>query len=104
MKFHCLTVTASQTNRAGLSSNVVAAETIAEDIRKLAHVTSMVSMEQSPKMYKNHIMRLRNIAMRNGNTTGPCVFPQCLGLGQFVFGQPILAENLEMDSGDDEDE
>lgn len=97
MKFHCCEITASQTNRAGLSSSVVSAETIAEDIRKLAHVTSMVSLEQTPKMYKQHLMRMRNIAMRNGETSGPCVFPQALGLGQFVFGKPILAENLIMD-------
>ena len=103
MKFHCATITASQTNRAGLNSNVVSAETISEDIRKLAHVTSMVSMEQTGKMYKNHIMRLRNIAMRNGWSSGPCVFPQCLGLGQFVFGEPVLAENLIMECEDDED-
>ena len=103
MKFHCCVITASQTNRAGLSSNVVNAETISEDIRKLAHVTSMVSMEQTGKMSKNHVMRLRNIAMRNGWSSGPCVFPQCLGLGQFVFGEPIPAENLSMDDDDDED-
>lgn len=103
MKNHWLVITASQTNRAGLGSSVVSAETIAEDIRKLAHVTSMVSMEQTPKMYKNHIMRLRNIAMRNGQSTGPCVFPQCLGLGQFMLGKAILAEqlNVEEDSGEE---
>ena len=100
MKFHCCVITASQTNRAGLNSSIVSAETISEDIRKLAHITSMVSLEQTPKMYKNHIMRIRNIAMRNGQTSGPCVFPQALGLGQFVFGKPILAENLNMEDDD----
>ena len=102
MKFHCVVITASQTNRAGLNSSIVSAETISEDIRKLAHVTSMVSLEQTNNMYKNHIMRVRNIAMRNGAASSPYVFPQCLGVGQFIFGEPILAENLIMEDDNDE--
>ena len=104
MSFHCATVSASQTNRMGLSASQVTGESIAEDFRKLAHVTSMVSMEQTPKMRKQHLMRLRNIAMRNGESSEPCIFPQCLKLGQFMFGEPILAENLIMDSDDEENE
>ena len=103
MAFHCATMSASQTNRTGLSASQVTGESIAEDFRKLAHCTVMVSMEQTPKMKKQHLMRLRNIAMRNGESSEPCIFPQCLKLGQFVFGEPILAENLIMD-GDDEDD
>ena len=104
MKFHAATVSASQTNRMGLNTSVVSGETIAEDFRKLAHCTSMVSMEQTPTMRKNHLMRLRNIAMRNGESSEPCIFPQCLKLGQFVFGEPILAEKLIMDDDEDEEE
>ncbi|MBR6403167.1 MAG: hypothetical protein IKS48_07265 [Eubacterium sp.] len=103
MKFHCCVITATQTNRTGYSSSVVDVNAIAEDYRKITHVTSMVSMEQTPKMKKNHIMRLRNVVMRNGEAVDCCVFPQCLSLGQFVFGEPILAENLIMENEDDED-
>ena len=103
MSFHCATVSASQTNRMGLNASQVTGESIAEDFRKLSHVTSMVSMEQTPKMRKQHLMRLRNIAMRNGESSEPCIFPQCLKLGQFMFGEPILAENLIMDDDEDED-
>lgn len=103
-KFHCVVITGAQTNRGGFSSNVVGAESLGEDYRQITHVTSLVSMEQTPKMKRNHIMRLRNVAMRNGGAVDCCVFPQCLGLGQFVFGEPILAENLIMESEDDEDE
>ena len=102
MKFHCALITATQTNRAGLNSSIVSGDTIAEDFRKLAHVTSLVSLEQSPTMHDMHIMRMRNIAMRNGKTSGPCVFPQCLDLGQFIFGEPILAKDLIMSNDDDE--
>lgn len=104
MKFHCATISASQTNRMGLSASQVTGESIAEDFRKLSHVTSMVSMEQTPKMRKQHLMRLRNIAMRNGESSDPCIFPQCLKLGQFMFGEPIPAECLIMDESDDEDD
>lgn len=103
MKFHCAVITATQTNRSGYSSSVVDVNAIAEDYRKITHVTSMVSMEQTPKMKKNHVMRLRNVAMRNGESVDCCVFPQCLGLGQFMFGEPVLAENLIMENDEDEE-
>ena len=102
MRFHCCVITASQTNRGGLSSSVVSAENVAEDIRKLAHVTSMVSLEQTPMMAKKHIMRVRNIAMRNGESFDPCVFPQCLALGQFVSGRPIAMSKLQLDEENEE--
>ena len=105
MKFHCATITASQTNRSGFGSSIIGAETISEDIRKICHVTSMVSLEQTSKMKKNHIMRLRNIALRNGESSdNPCVFCQCLPLGQFVFGEPILSDDLIMNDEDEEDD
>lgn len=101
MKFHCCMITASQTNRAGLSSSIVGAETVAEDIRKLAHVTSMISLEQTPAMRQNHLMRIRNIAMRNGYSGDPCVFCQALSLGQFVFGPIIHCDDFNFDFSDD---
>ena len=104
MSFHCATMSASQTNRTGLSASQVTGESIAEDFRKLAHCTVMVSMEQTPKMKKQHLMRLRNIAMRNGESSDPCIFPQCLKLGQFMFGEPIPAECLIIDEDEDNDD
>lgn len=102
MDFHCAVITATQTNRSGYSSSVVDVNAIAEDYRKVTHVTSMISMEQTPKMKKNHVMRLRNVVMRNGESVDCCVFPQCLALGQFMFDEPILADNLIMESEEDE--
>lgn len=103
-KFHCAIFSASQTNRSGLSASQVTGESIAEDFRKLAHVTSFVSMEQTPSMKKKHILRLRNIAMRNGESGEPCIFTQCIKLGQFVFGEPISADKLIIEKDDEEDE
>lgn len=104
MKFHCAMITASQTNRSGLSANVVDGETIGENFKKLAHITSMVSLEQTPKMRKEHIMRIRNIAVRNDEVEETCVFPQCLKLGQFVFGEPILGKDFVFENGEDEED
>lgn len=94
MKFHCLVITASQTNRTALNSSTVNVDSVAEDFRKVAHITSFVSMEQTPKMKEAHLMRIRNIAVRNDNVEECCVFPQCLGLGQFVLGAPVLGKNF----------
>ena len=104
-RFHCAVITASQTNRSGLSSSVIGGEAIGEDFRKLAHITSMVSLEQTPKMRKNHVMRIRNIALRKGESKDePCMFCQCLPLGQFVFGEVIPASDyISVDDDDEED-
>ena len=102
MKFHCLVVTASQTNRAGIGTSEVDATKIAEDIRKLAIITSFVSMEQTRAMKKQHLMRIRNIAVREGYVEETCVFPQCLGLGQFISGSPVLGKDFNFPNDDEE--
>jgi len=101
-KFHCLVVTASQTNRSALNSSEVNAGSIAENFKKVAHVTSMVSMEQTRVMKQNHLMRIRNVAVRNDAVEETCVFPQCLSLGQFMFGNPVLGRNFIFDNDDKE--
>lgn len=102
-KFHCAVITGAQTNRGGLNSSVVGAESLGEDYRQITHVTSMLSMEQTPMMKRNHIMRLRNNVLRKGGGTDCCVFPQCLDVGQFIFDEPIAAEDLIMENDEDEE-
>ena len=101
---HCAVITASQTNRSGMSSSSVEAESIGENFKKIAHVTSMVSLEQTRKMKNEHLMRIRNIAIRNGEVEDACIFPQCLGLGQFIFGEPISTRNFIMNDDKEEDD
>ena len=103
-KMHCAVITASQTNRGGMSSSSVEAESIGENFKKIAHITSMVSLEQTRKMKEEHLMRVRNIAIRNGEVEDACIFPQCLGLGQFVFGEPISTRDFIRNTGDDDNE
>ena len=102
MKFHCLTITASQTNRSGIGAAEVDASAISEDIRKMAHCTSMVSLEKTKKMKQEHLIRMRNIAVRNDNTEETCVFPQCLDIGQFVLFNPVLGKDFNFPGDDDE--
>lgn len=103
MKFHCLMITASQTNRSALGSSQVGAQSIAEDFRKIAHCTTFVSMEQTRVMREKHLMRIRNIAVRNDNVEETCVFPQCLGLGQFMLGNPVLGKDFIFDDEEDDE-
>ena len=103
MKFHCCVITASQTNRAGLNSSIIDATVISDDIRKACHVTSFVALEQTPKMKKQHLMRVHNIMLRQGTSGNSCVFPQALGLGQFIFQNPIKASQLNLDDDCDDD-
>ena len=104
-KMYCCVITASQTNRSGMSSSSVEAESIGENFKKIAHITSMVSLEQTRKMKEEHLMRVRNIAIRNGEVEEACIFPQCLGLGQFVFGNPISTRKFisPTTAGDDDE-
>ena len=94
MKFHCLVVTASQTNRSALGSSVVEISSVSEDIRKAAHCTTFVSMEQTKVMREKHLMRIRNMLMRNGEIGKTCVFPQCYPIGQFILGMPVNGDDF----------
>ena len=87
-----------------MSSSSVEAESIGENFKKIAHITSMVSLEQTRKMKEEHLMRVRNIAIRNGEVEDACIFPQCLGLGQFVFGEPISTRDFIRNTGEEDDE
>ena len=102
MKFHCLVITASQTNRSALGSSVVEISSVSEDIRKAAHCTTFVSMEQTKVMREKHLMRIRNMLMRNGEIGKTCVFPQCYSIGQFMLGMPVNGDDFIF--GDEEEE
>ena len=104
----CALFTASQSGRASISKDVEA-EDIAEDIRKLAHVTSMVSLNQTKQQKQDGILRLKQLAVREGEQEfREAVCLQCLSLGRMVmdskFGnEVILKKEKNEDSDDDED-
>ena len=84
-KRKCVVFTASQTNRGAISREVEAEDT-AEDIRKLAHVTSMVSISKT-KYCKEHSLAIYSqLAVRDGQpVTKKVIATQCLALGRPVI-------------------
>jgi replicative DNA helicase len=81
---HCLVVTASQSNRKSFKKKHVTQTDIAEDIRKLAHVDAMMSLNQTPEEKHSSVMRVNMIALRGDDFDeyASCIVTQQLKLGQ----------------------
>lgn len=83
-KRKCAVFTASQSGRGSIDKDADAKD-IAEDIRKLAHITSMVSLNQTAEEKKNGILRLKQLALREGEAEfREAVCTQCLSIGRIV--------------------
>lgn len=95
--------TASQTNR-GAISREVEAEDVAEDIRKLAHVTSMVSISKT-KYCKEHSLAIYSqLAVREGEPEmRKVIATQCLALGRPVLDSH-WKDDVILDSDEDNSE
>ena len=92
--------TASQTNR-GAISREVEAEDIAEDIRKLAHVTSMVSISKTKYCKENSLAIFSQLAVREGEPEmRKVIATQCLALGRPVLDSHWKDE-VVLDSDDE---
>jgi hypothetical protein len=64
--FHCLVVTATQSNRESYDATIIRRKHTSEDKRKLAHVTMAVGINQTEDEKKKGTMRLNCIALREG--------------------------------------
>ena len=84
-KKKALVVTASQSGRGSIDRDVDATD-IAEDIRKIAHVTSMVSLNQTPNDVKHGVMKVKQLAIREGERE----FRQAVCLQCLTIGRPVL--------------
>lgn len=62
---NCLVVTGTQSNRASFDKKRVKATDTGEDIRKLAHVTAMMVLNQTPFEKRYGIMRIGLVALRS---------------------------------------
>lgn len=105
-KRKCAIITASQSGRGSIGKDANATD-ISEDVRKLAHVTSMVAINQSEEEKKNGIVRLKQLALRAGEQEfRQAVCTQSLTIGRMVidshFDDEILFNNRFNDSEDDE--
>jgi hypothetical protein len=63
--FHCLVVTATQTNRQSYDVKTITRKHSSEDKRKLAHVTGMLGINQTEDEKKQEIMRFNWIKVRD---------------------------------------
>ena len=83
-KRKCVVFTASQSGRASIDKDAESKD-IAEDIRKLAHITSMISLNQTTSEKKAGILRLKQLALREGEQEfREAVCTQCLSIGRIV--------------------
>lgn len=89
-KRKALVVTASQSGRSSIDKDVDATD-IAEDIRKIAHVTSMVSLNQTPTDIKNGVMKLKQLAIRESERE----FRQAVCLQCLSIGKPVLDSHFD---------
>jgi len=77
-----LVVSASQADRGSLKKDANEWN-IAEDIRKLAHVSKLMVLNQSKEEYEKNIMRIRQLKERDGRKdTRQAVVLQCLDIGR----------------------
>jgi hypothetical protein len=77
-------ITASQSGRNALTKDAEAQD-IAEDIRKMAHVTSLVAINQTEFEKQNGVVRFKQLAVREGEQEyRQAVCTQCLSIGRMV--------------------
>ena len=96
-------VTATQSNRKGLKGDIDA-EDIAEDVRKLAHVSKMLVINQNKKEYRDGVMRVKQIKERDGRRNDEEVTVlQCLDIGR-VYLDSRLKRLVVSDYGNGKDE
>jgi len=77
--------TVSQSNRGSINSDV-SEENVAEDIRKLAHVTRMIGINQSRVDRRNSVFRMEVLSEREGEGVNKellCL--SCLDIGKFYI-------------------
>jgi hypothetical protein len=82
-KFHCLVLTATQSDAASYESDILKRKHFSEDKRKLAHVNGMIGINQSEDEKDEGIYRLNWVALREGDySEKKCVHVAgCLAIG-----------------------
>ena len=102
-KRKCVVFTASQSNRDGISKDL-SLESTSEDIRKVAHVTSMVSINQTNKERQLGIVRFKQLAVREGEMEfRQAVCTQCLSIGRMVTDSHFEDEVIMPEPEDNEE-
>ncbi|MGD8707120.1 MAG: DnaB-like helicase C-terminal domain-containing protein [Nitrosopumilaceae archaeon] len=92
-EINCIVVTASQGNRSTFKKDIDE-EGVAEDIRKLAHVTHMIALNQSKENKENNVMRLGSLVVREEEFF---VGEEVLVAYQYGIGKAYLDSRWEKD-------
>jgi replicative DNA helicase len=92
---HCLVVSASQTTRNTLSKDIDQ-EDIAEDVRKLAHATTVIALNQNKEDKKKNIMRVGMMVVRDDefHVDDEVIVLECRKIGR-CFLDSRWAKNVE---------
>jgi len=82
-QYHCLLVTATQSDAASYDKNTMGMGNFSDDRRKIDSVTGMIGISQTPAEKKNSLMRLNWISLRDAEFhTNRCVHVAgCLAIG-----------------------
>lgn len=80
---NCAVVTATQTNRSTFNKDIEE-DDIAEDIRKLAHATTVIALNQSKEDKRNNIMRVKVLVARDDEfyTDDEVIVLECRKIGK----------------------
>ena len=91
-----LVLTATQTNRAGLSGDDLTSDNVAEDMRKLAHVSKFIALNQTNLEKPKGIMRWKVLLDRDEQSRWDeaCALT-CLRIGKFVLDSRLAEEMAE---------
>jgi len=93
-------LTVSQSNR-GSANNDLSEESISEDIRKIAHVTMMIGINQSKSEHKNGLYRIGVLAKREGKLDRSHVLClSCLDIAKPCMDSK-MADDVEYTEEDD---
>lgn len=104
----CALITATQSKLETRKKSQVDQWDTSEDKRKLAHVTAMLALNQTPAEKRQGLMRISNIAMRDDDfdTEKNVAVLQCLAAGKpYIISYPYRmrqTENQRNRSGSDE--
>lgn len=92
---NCLVITATQSNRSTLDKKNVKASDVSEDIRKVAHVDAMFSLNQTPIEKKAGVMRIGVVAHRwkDFHELDHVIVLQQMGTGQVMLDAERVVSN-----------
>lgn len=96
--YHCLVVTATQSDAASYDVDTIRKKHFSEDKRKLAHITGMIGINSTEDEKEKGIMRLNWIVLRESEfSENKCVYVA----GCLAIGNPAIRSCFENRKGDE---